>query len=72
MDIDLTLTTFGWLALVSRPFHVSHSGAAARDNERWELGAPPAGNPNFAYAQHASTKLLLADAGLGQHEQEYE
>ena len=39
--------------LANPPFNVSDwGGERLRDDKRWEYGAPPAGNANFAWVQH--------------------
>ena len=39
--------------LANPPFNVSDwGGDRLRDDKRWEFGAPPAGNANFAWVQH--------------------
>ena len=39
--------------LANPPFNVSDwGGERVRDDRRWEYGAPPAGNANFAWVQH--------------------
>ena len=39
--------------LANPPFNVSDwGGERLRDDRRWEYGAPPAGNANFAWVQH--------------------
>lgn len=49
--------------LANPPFNVSDwGGERLRQDKRWQFGAPPAGNANFAWVQHIVSKL--APAGL--------
>jgi len=39
--------------LANPPFNISDwGGERLRDDKRWQYGAPPAGNANFAWVQH--------------------
>jgi type I restriction enzyme M protein len=47
--------------LANPPFNVSDwRGELLRDNKRWQYGAPPAGNANFAWVQHIVHHLAPA------------
>jgi len=49
--------------LANPPFNVSEwGGERLRDDRRWQYGAPPAGNANFAWVQHIV--YHLAPAGV--------
>ena len=44
--------------LANPPFNVSDwGGERLRDDKRWQYGAPPAGNANFAWVQHIAHHL---------------
>ena len=47
--------------LANPPFNVSDwGGERLRDDQRWQYGAPPAGNANFAWVQHMVHHLAPA------------
>ena len=47
--------------LANPPFNVSDwGGERLRDDKRWQYGAPPAGNANFAWVQHIVRHLAPA------------
>jgi type I restriction enzyme M protein len=47
--------------LANPPFNISDWGAERlRDDKRWQYGAPPAGNANFAWVQHIVHHLAPA------------
>ncbi len=47
--------------LANPPFNVSDwGGERLRDDRRWQYGAPPAGNANFAWVQHIAHHLAPA------------
>lgn len=47
--------------LANPPFNISDwGGERLRDDKRWEYGAPPAGNANFAWVQHIVHHLAPA------------
>lgn len=51
--------------IANPPFNVSDwGGELLRDDGRWEFGVPPAGNANFAWAQHMYSHLA-ADGVAG-------
>jgi|ERR1035437_2216156 type I restriction enzyme M protein len=44
--------------LANPPFNISDwGGDQLRDDPRWKFGTPPAGNANFAWLQHMTSKL---------------
>jgi len=44
--------------LANPPFNISDwGGERLRDDQRWQYGAPPAGNANFAWVQHMAHHL---------------
>ncbi len=44
--------------LANPPFNISDwGGERVRDDKRWQYGAPPAGNANFAWVQHIAHHL---------------
>ncbi len=44
--------------LANPPFNVSDwNGELLREDLRWQFGSPPAGNANYAWLQHSTTKL---------------
>ncbi|MDQ3070730.1 MAG: SAM-dependent methyltransferase, partial [Acidobacteriota bacterium] len=47
--------------LANPPFNISDwGGERLRDDKRWQFGAPPAGNANFAWVQHIAHHLAPA------------
>ena len=47
--------------LANPPFNISDwGGERLRDDKRWQYGAPPAGNANFAWVQHIVHHLAPA------------